>query len=1037
MKIFYSYCKQHVQAIFAHLILIFQIWGNKKQRYLRKLPWYILLGSPNSGKSSLLNHSHLNFLPAETSGFRPLQSSDHTQAYHWRFSKKAMVIDITTPQPQDLIWTGLLKLIKRYRRQKPLNGALITLNIAELLSQPEHINQTQQQALKNILQTVQQELRIQTPLYLILTKCDLIAGFQEFFTDLAKEDREQIWGIVFPPPALASQSQTYDYFNQAFDQFIARLQERVLLRLETERNPHKRLLITYFPQQMQLCKSVLAQFILQDDQAQIRGIYFVSHRQNGNPHDFLLSALAAQYHLTLPVPTAAPVQEKAYFCQRLFQNVILPEADWADQSPYLQHIKKYSYHASWAMAIFALIFGTVGLSVSYARNENNIALIQRYLPDYQQTLAQLTPADKSLTAPLPLLNTLNNIQAIYAAASQQWLLYFELYQPLKISHNLDALWQRTLSDQFMTRLAFHLENRLQKYQNNPEILYQTLKAYLVFSPAVNANPDRLKPPIAYALANQFSDQPIEQAQIKQYLNDALNYPIDTIPLNQTMIDKTRERLRKVMPVEFAYYELKQSAENARQSLMLNDAIGPGFSNAFNFNNSSIQGVPVLYTLTGYQALRGKKSQLLIKHTAAIYWILGLDKTVEGNDLLTSMTPALWRYYNNDYITYWDTLLANIHITPFNNLSQGIQTLDAFTDTQSPLLRLLNIIQENSLLLRGKNLRIAQHYAALNAITGLPGKPSTSYHDILKNLTALRDYLSTLSSSPDVAQMEFQEASAYLQNKSAHNPIAVLKKQAQQMPAPLNRWLNEIADNSFNLLLQGAHQTINTAWKSNVTPIYQTDIQGRFPFNNQAEAFVNINSFGNFFGNAGLLAQFFQGYLAPFIDTSHSPWRQRQVGGYSLGIAPGTMAQLEKAALIRTMYFQNGSPIPLTQFSITPRFLDPGSSSIYVQLANQNLTYQHGPQQSLSWKWPMASDTQQVNISFSDFQTQNFSRTFDGPWGWFKLLSITQLQTTDTPGHYIWTINQSKHQASFDLWVSNNMPLFNLQILESFSLPTEI
>ena len=33
---------------------------------------------------------------------------------------------------------------------------------------------------------------------LLFTKADLIAGFTEFFDDLDRERREQVWGVTFP-----------------------------------------------------------------------------------------------------------------------------------------------------------------------------------------------------------------------------------------------------------------------------------------------------------------------------------------------------------------------------------------------------------------------------------------------------------------------------------------------------------------------------------------------------------------------------------------------------------------------------------------------------------------------------------------------------------------------------------------------------------------------------------------------------------------------------------------------------------------------
>ena len=36
------------------------------------------------------------------------------------------------------------------------------------------------------------------PVYALFTKADLIAGFTEFFDDLDRECRNQVWGVTFP-----------------------------------------------------------------------------------------------------------------------------------------------------------------------------------------------------------------------------------------------------------------------------------------------------------------------------------------------------------------------------------------------------------------------------------------------------------------------------------------------------------------------------------------------------------------------------------------------------------------------------------------------------------------------------------------------------------------------------------------------------------------------------------------------------------------------------------------------------------------------
>ncbi len=42
------------------------------------------------------------------------------------------------------------------------------------------------------------QLGVRVPVYAVFTKADLIAGFTEFFDDLDRERRGQVWGVTFP-----------------------------------------------------------------------------------------------------------------------------------------------------------------------------------------------------------------------------------------------------------------------------------------------------------------------------------------------------------------------------------------------------------------------------------------------------------------------------------------------------------------------------------------------------------------------------------------------------------------------------------------------------------------------------------------------------------------------------------------------------------------------------------------------------------------------------------------------------------------------
>ena len=53
-------------------------------------------------------------------------------------------------------------------------------------------------AIAGLADELQQRLDIRFPIYVMVTKCDLMAGFMEFFADFDKDERAQVWGVTFP-----------------------------------------------------------------------------------------------------------------------------------------------------------------------------------------------------------------------------------------------------------------------------------------------------------------------------------------------------------------------------------------------------------------------------------------------------------------------------------------------------------------------------------------------------------------------------------------------------------------------------------------------------------------------------------------------------------------------------------------------------------------------------------------------------------------------------------------------------------------------
>src|SRR5690606_9945849 len=121
----------------------------------------------------------------------------------------------------------------------------------------EQIEQTAK-ALRARVDEVMTRLQMVVPVYVVFTKCDLIAGFVETFEELKKSERAQIWGVTFPlqsPPT----DEPAKAFAAEFDLLVEALHGNALRRLATTRGIRGRAKVHQFPLEMRAVRDALAE----------------------------------------------------------------------------------------------------------------------------------------------------------------------------------------------------------------------------------------------------------------------------------------------------------------------------------------------------------------------------------------------------------------------------------------------------------------------------------------------------------------------------------------------------------------------------------------------------------------------------------------------------------------------------------------------------------------------------------------------------------------------------------------------------------
>jgi type VI secretion system protein ImpL len=162
-----------------------------------ELPFYLLVGEPQSGKSILLQNSGLNFPLGQTK----LSGPGGTRGCDWWFTEEAVVLDLAGRlftheggASDATEWEAFLGLLAGYRPLSPANGILLVIPCDSLLQDSAEETKRKATRIQESLTTLVDKLEAQLPIYVVLTKADKIFGFAESVHRLDSERRRQMFG---------------------------------------------------------------------------------------------------------------------------------------------------------------------------------------------------------------------------------------------------------------------------------------------------------------------------------------------------------------------------------------------------------------------------------------------------------------------------------------------------------------------------------------------------------------------------------------------------------------------------------------------------------------------------------------------------------------------------------------------------------------------------------------------------------------------------------------------------------------------------
>lgn len=556
------------------------LFGRFTKRYVYQLPWYLIIGSPGSGKTTALVNSGLDFPLADQFGKGSIRGVGGTRNCDWWFTDQAVLLDTAgryTTQESDAVqdkaaWSGFLQLLKRFRGRQPINGVIVTLSVQELLSSTDTERARLAKTIGARLGELCDELAIKFPVYVLITKADLLAGFNEFFGQMTRDERSQVWGFTQQFKENAPSVDPTAQFTAEFDALVGQINRLLPQRLLAEPDLGRRGLIYALPQQFVGLREVVNQTLQEafsssrfKEKPLFRGVYFTSGTQEGMPFDRVLSALKRRFSIATNVKPGAGQQGKSFFIETLFKGVMFNEAGLTGRNAKKE--RKLKLLQAGGLIGLALALGGAALAWGIS-HQNNLA----YLDEVKSSAAtlRLAVADAKTADPenlMALLPLLDHAEALAASErytgsppiSWRW----GLLQVPKVETAADTTYLRLLEDAWLPGIVRQLRRSLQQTStSNPEASYEALKAYLMVHDAERFDARTVKAWIRHEWDASLTPQ-LVQAGVSDRLSHHLDRLMDgrvlvsPTPVDTALVGEVRQRLAQMSPAQRAYSRLKQ------------------------------------------------------------------------------------------------------------------------------------------------------------------------------------------------------------------------------------------------------------------------------------------------------------------------------------------------------------------------------------------------------------------------------------------------------------------------------------------------
>src|SRR3990167_6911001 len=546
--------------------------------------------------------------------------------------------------------------------------------------------------MKNLMQRLhelQKNFPRPLPVSLVITKCDLLPGFEAFFSESSQNEIMQIWGISLTPTD--EKVALTDLFAGRFNGLIKKLNQQLLWRMHQERNPLQRPLIKDFPLQVERLKEFTLSFI-KTFQAHrppflsLTGVYLTSALQPVADTAKTVLAQSSQPNKQLLKEPITP--SRAYFIRQLISEGLLNEFSL---SPHPKTINRFKQPLAYAASFAFIALPAWLLCKVFREGVKHAYAIQATLSDYRQTTLQIENPLERLVKTLALLNTLQQ-----SAAQSNFkidLSYLLTFYSHQAQQKAGDIYRQTLQTKLLPDIKYLLEEYLENPVNKDDNrLYTSLKAYLMLHEPLQTEAAFVADTLQGILKTPLSDK--ETAELIFHIRAAFHYPLPYLPSDDALIQQTRQFLASRSTTELGYIILKNNDPH-HQLTEIN--LAPLFGESAALLTHPIDNqVPRMFTAQAFSQIISESIAAVVHELTHPNWVLGEAISKDASPEATlHLLDELRHTYVSHYVAFWERLIANLELMQPDTLAQTDALVANLSSEHSPLLVLLQTLHENT------------------------------------------------------------------------------------------------------------------------------------------------------------------------------------------------------------------------------------------------------------------------------------------------------------------------------------------------------